>query len=99
MTGTFTLYYDAIDGNRYPVAGDAPDKTWAARTIAANGQLDNLSFIPLANPAPKWSDEYMLVFNGDMGEEKALGGGVGAVAGKVIGGIPAMPKVAAGTNH
>lgn len=99
MSGTFTLYYDAVDGNRYPVAGDAPDKTWAARTIAANGQLDNLSFIPPANPEPKWSDEYMLVFNGDMGEEKALGGGVGAVAGKVIGGVPTMPKVAAGTNH
>ena len=80
MKGTFTLYYDAVDGNRYPVAGDAPGKTWTARTIAANGQLDNISFIPPANPAPEKTGEYMLVFNGDMGEEKAENGSFGAVA-------------------
>ena len=84
MKGTFTLYYDAVDGNRYPVAGDAPGKTWTARTIAANGQLDNLSFIPPANPAPEKAGEYMLVFNGDMGEEKAVNGSVGAVVAKLV---------------
>ncbi len=84
MTGTFTLYYDAVDGKRYPVAGDTLTETWAGRTIAANGQLDNLSFTPPTNSAPKNAGEYMLVFKGDMGEEKALNGTLGAVAAKFI---------------
>jgi Tol biopolymer transport system component len=81
MSGTFTLYYDAKDGKRYPVAGDAPNETWTNRTIAANGQLANLSFTTPADPAPKTPGVYMLVFNGDMGEEKAIPGvTVGAVS-------------------
>ena len=78
MTGTFTLYYDAVDGNRYPVAGDTPSETWTSRTITANGQLDNLSFTPPANPAPKTPGEYMLVFRGALGLE------TDAVAAKLI---------------
>lgn len=85
MSGDFTLYYDAVDGKRYPVAGDTPTKTWAGRTIAKNGQLGNLSFVVPANPAPKNSGEYMLVFDGDMGEEKAIPGAtVGAIAAKQV---------------
>lgn len=84
MTDSFTLYYDAVDGNRYPVAGDAPTETWTNRAIGANRQLDNLSFAPPTNPAPKASGEYMLVFKGSMGEEKAENGVVGAVIAKRI---------------
>jgi len=83
MKGTFTLYYDAADGKRYPVAGAAPDKTWTDIAIAKGGQADNLSFTPPTDPAPKASGEYLLVFNGDMGEEKA-GNGSMAVAAKKI---------------
>lgn len=84
MTGSFTLYYDAVDGKRYPVSGDAMTETWAGRTIAVNGQLDNLSFTPPTSPAPKNAGEFMLVFKGDMGEEKAVNGAVGALAAKFI---------------
>ena len=70
MKGTFTLYYDAADGNRYPVAGSSPDKTWEGLTIPAGGQVDNLSLTLPTNPAPKKQGDFMLVFNGDMGEEK-----------------------------
>lgn len=86
MKGTFTLYYDAVDGKRYPVAGAAPDKTWADTAIVKNGVADNLSFTPPTDPAPASPGEYMLVFSGDMGEEKAVPGAtVGAVAAKKVG--------------
>ncbi|MBZ0092500.1 MAG: hypothetical protein K8F27_09800 [Sulfuricellaceae bacterium] len=92
MSGDFTLYYDAVDGKRYPVAGDAPTKTWTGRVITASnpadpvsGYLGNLTFTPPTDPAPKTSGEYMLVFSGDMGEEKAMPGvDAGAVAAKVV---------------
>ena len=90
MKGTFTLYYDAVDGKRYPVAGDAVDKTWASLAIPKGVQVGNLAFIPPADPAPKTPGEYMLVFNGDMGEEKQFTDSsgnpitVGAVAAKNI---------------
>ncbi len=80
MKGNFTLYYDAVDGKRYPVAGDTPTTTWAAITIPSKGQIDNMTFATPTNPAPKGVGEYMLVFNGDMGEEKAVAGSVGAIA-------------------
>lgn len=81
MKGDFTLYYDDKDGIRHPITGDQPTKTWAARTVAKGGQLDNLSFTPPTDPAPKTPDEYLLVFNGDMGQEAAIPGAtVGAVA-------------------
>ncbi len=87
MKGNFTLYYDTADGNRYPVAGDTPNITWAARTIEAISQIDNLTFTPPT--VTEFPGQYMLVFNGDMGEEKATEGlTVGAVVGKVIGGEP-----------
>lgn len=80
MQGTFTLYYDAVDNNRYPVAGDAVDKTWASLAVLKNNQVDNLGFSPPVYPVPKEPGKYMLVFNGDLGEEKATTGvTVGAV--------------------
>ena len=85
MTGNFTLYYDAVDGKRYPVAGDTPTTTWAGLTIVAKGQADNRRFTPPTDPAPTSPGEYTLVFNGDMGEEKAIPGQtVGAIAAKQI---------------
>ena len=85
LTGSFTLYYDAVDGNRNPVLLDSVTETWTNRTIAAKGQLDNLSFTPPTSPVPKTPGEYMLVFKGDMGEEKAIPGTtVGAVVAKVV---------------
>lgn len=81
MRGTFTLYYDAKDGKRYPVAGDVAGETWVNRSIAAKGELSNLGFTPPVEPAPISPGVYQLVFNGDMGEEKAIPGAtVGAVA-------------------
>lgn len=86
MHGSFTLYYDAEDGNRYPVAGDAMDKTWAYLAILKNGEVNNLSFSPPTNPAPKKPGRYILVFNGDLGEEKAIPGVTpGAIAAKEVG--------------
>lgn len=89
MKGTFTLYYDAADGKRYPIAGDGPDKTWADRSVSKSSQLDDLSFVVPTDPEPAHSGEYMLVFSGDMGEEKASAGvTIGAVAAKFIHGEP-----------
>lgn len=84
MKGTFTLYYDAVDGKRYPVKGDADDITWKNVTIPRNGKSISLipPFLP-SNPKPKRPDEYILVFKGEMGEEKPLGTqSVGAVVAK-----------------
>jgi hypothetical protein len=79
MVGTFALYYDAVDGNRHAV----PEAAWQLG-IAGNGQSDPLSFTPPTDPRPKSTGAYMLVFNGDMGEEKAGNGFIGAVTGKKI---------------
>lgn len=90
MTGTFAFYYDAMDGNRYPV----PNAKWesialppydASITDAGNPAYGfAVAFSPPVDPAPKNDAEYMLVFNGDLGEEKAGNGSVGAVAAKSI---------------
>jgi Tol biopolymer transport system component len=85
MKGTFTLYYDAKDGMRYPVAGDMPGETWIYRSIAANGELGNLGFVPPVEPAPKSPGVYTLVFHGDMGEEEEIpSSAVGAVAATIV---------------
>ncbi len=84
MTGDFALYYDAVDGNRYPVPGAA----WPSLTVSANSQANNLSFVPPANPAPQTPDEFTLVFNGTMGAEQAGHNSLG-VANRSIGAIVA----------
>lgn len=79
MDGVFSLYYDAVDGSRQTV----PNASWNIQ-VAVNGQSGPLNFTPPTNPAPKILGEYMLVFNGNMGQEQAAGGSGGAVVGKHI---------------
>lgn len=87
MTGDFALYYDAADGSRYPVQG----ATWSKTVSANGGQSDALTFTPPTSPAPATAGEYMLVFKGDMGEEKKgfnskgeADSSIGAVAAKKV---------------
>ena len=79
MKGSFTLYYDADDALRYPV----PGATWDL-TIPKGGQVNGLTFTPPVQPTPSIPDEYILVFKGEMGEEKQQSNSVGAVAAKVV---------------
>lgn len=97
MKGEFRLYYDDAAGNRAAVK-DANDNPliWDTKvllagaqpegTLPAGGTLPVPAFAPPTDPAPKVPGEYMLVFTGDMGEEKAdpANGVVGAVIGKQI---------------
>lgn len=73
MKGAFTLYYDAVDGKRYPVRGDAADISWKDVAVSGNGRSISLTppILP-SNPKPRRPDEYILVFKGQMGEEKPL---------------------------
>jgi hypothetical protein len=87
MDGTFTLYYDDNDGNRIPVS----DGVWQRKILAnpqgldsINNKSDPVTFTPPTDPPPAIPGEYMLVFNGDMGQEKASNGSVGAVVAKAI---------------
>jgi probable HAF family extracellular repeat protein len=84
MSGKFELYYDAVDGNRYPVPGAA----WSNLTVSANSQANNLSFASPVNPAPQTSGEYTLVFSGTLGAEQAGNSSFG-VANSSIGAIVA----------
>src|SRR5713101_4044055 len=95
MAGKFALYYDAADGTRIPVPdANGNPLVWDSRVILAdnsgvlgpNSDMPVTGFIPPTTPAPKRVGEYMLVFAGDMGEEKAdaASGVVGAVAAKHI---------------
>jgi len=93
MKGKFRLYYDDQDGNRNQVL-DAGGQAlvWdtevilaaAEGVLAAGASLPVPGFVPPSSPPPRTPGEYMLVFSGDMGEEKAEAGGVGAVVGKQI---------------
>jgi hypothetical protein len=102
ISGRFALYYDAIDGKRYPVAVPANDisrdpaepNAWRL-TIGAveegnpNANLSlPISFVPPVNDgsptSPRAPDEYMLVFSGQMGEERPDTGIIGAVAAKSV---------------
>jgi alpha-tubulin suppressor-like RCC1 family protein len=115
MNGRFRLFYDAKDGNRYPVAVDPTDpnrdysdpNAWFL-TIAGLDQAgeystrsDALAFIPPANdgsPAsPKTVNQYMLVFSGNMGEERVGPGMIGAVAAKRV--VQKFARVFAGAEH
>ncbi|MES2353741.1 MAG: hypothetical protein V4568_04915 [Pseudomonadota bacterium] len=77
MNGTFEIYYDAVDGKRYLI------KSWLL-DINPGMEVGGLNFERSANPAPKNPGEYMLVFNGDMGEEKKDSDLRGAVVAKFI---------------
>ena len=84
LQGDVTLYYDAIDGERYPVAGDQATVTWEEQTIIALGQSDPLTFVAPVSPAPATPGEYMLVFTGTLGDEVPSADFIGAVVGKLI---------------
>lgn len=84
MTGTFSVYYDAVDGARYPVKrADGTALEWSTSgTLAPGGALSVPVFGPPRSPGPQTPGTYMLVFKGDMGQETSGNGAVGAVAGK-----------------
>ncbi len=79
MTGEFEVYYDGVDDKRYSLS--------ASTLSAIAGQTTDsfaLLAIPGNLPEAKTPGEYMLAFRGDMGEELASNGSVGAVTGKVF---------------
>ena len=73
MNGTFSLYYDADDGSRYPV----PGAEWFL-DIQPESSSTPLSFSYPASPPPRAIGEYILVFTGQIGGEAE------AVAGKYV---------------
>ncbi len=93
MKGKFRLYYDDQDSNRNPVRDSGGQElVWDTEVIltategvlAAGASLPVPGFVPPSTPPPKTPGEYMLVFSGDMGEEKAEAGSVGAIVAKQI---------------
>ena len=93
MKGKFALYYDDRSGDRHPVpdaGGGALVWDTTALFASASGMLNagaNLAvpgFTPPTTPAPKVLGEYMLVFSGEIGDEKPENGSVGAVVAKAI---------------
>lgn len=91
MEGTFTLYYDGVDGVRYPVPGGqwTTSAYAAGGTLPAGGTMSVPGVVPPTAPAPQTAGEYMLVFTGSMGTEHSgphtLGvGAYGAVVGKIV---------------
>ena len=92
LRGQFRLYYDDESDTRREVRDAAGlPVIWDTATIVDGGMLAPGAtmavdgFLP-PNPAPKVPGEYMLVFTGDMGEEKAdsANGVLGAVVGKAV---------------
>ena len=89
MSGRFALYYDAKGGERKPVMDAATGKPlvwftdeWGG-TLAPQSDLRVLARFETPADA-ETPEEYILVFDGDMGEEKASSSNVGAVTAKVI---------------
>ena len=72
MFGTFSLYYDDTNNNRYLVA------SWRNLAINANSQSSSVTFTSPSSPAPKEEGKYILVFQGTFGNE------IGAVGGMVV---------------
>lgn len=70
MSGTFTVYYDDVDGNRRAVTGAA----WTL-PIAAQSLSTPVVFTPpqLGNITPANPDQYLLVFKGSLGMEVEVG--------------------------
>ena len=72
--GTLELFYDATDGNRYPVSG----ASWSNVTMApAGGNTTGqypIQFNAPINPVPMNSGQYMLVFKGKIGSEDGIAG-------------------------
>lgn len=99
IEGRFALYYDTKDGKRRQVAASgsylhpSDSKAWQLRIESLKTSSNNKSPVltfdgpPSNDPAlePAVPGEYILVFNGNMGQEKAVDGTVGAVAAKKVG--------------
>ena len=71
MSGTFSIYYDAVDGNRYLA------DSWSLSINAGSGS-GPVPFEEPTSPAPAEKGKYILVFNG------ALGGEEGAIVGRAV---------------
>ena len=84
MAGTFSLYYDDANDNRYLAA------SWRNLAINANNQSSPVTFTAPSFPAPKEKGKYVLVFQGTFGNES------GAVMGKVVEGLCAGQWVETG---
>lgn len=86
MNGKFALYYDTKDATRKVVLDRAGSPVvWQTQSPlpAKTGQLSvTPDFDPPADA--RTLGEYMLVFSGEMGEERPENGGVGAVVAKAI---------------
>jgi alpha-tubulin suppressor-like RCC1 family protein len=107
MAGVFALYYDDAELRRHEVLDSQNNPVkWDTRVLlaSADGALApgasmpaNSDFVPPADA--REANVYMLVFNGDMGEEKPDDGqGLrGAVVGKLV--KPELPRVSAGAGH
>jgi len=81
--------------------GKCSGATLASVSISPNSRLE-ISFTPPAPPAvpaPKTAGEYMLVFNGSMGEERADTGTIGAVVAKSVTGQSWPFYVTASAKH
>lgn len=86
--GKFELFYDAVDGFRYPVPGGT--KVLSSPLEPASepiepGQGVVFEFQAPSSPPPERPGEYVLVFTGDAGEEKAAGDSPGFVVSNIIG--------------
>lgn len=98
MQGDFGLYYDDAQGNRFPVAVtacrvgavDVPvDQSKCKNAALVSVSTDaaarlEVNFDAPVSPSPKNPGEYMLVFNGKLGEETPELGSAGAVVGKLV---------------
>jgi len=82
MDGTFALYYDDQNGNRYAV----PGASWSL-SIPGGATSYSLIFTAPTNPSPAHPGQYTLVFQGTVGgEDGAVAGAVVQLTGLTVGG-------------
>lgn len=96
MNGRFALYYDAVDGKRYPIDTAIWELSVPARTDEATpGESAPVTFTPPTSPSPRKPGIYLLVFTGQMGDEGPEDGSRGAVVVREIG----NKAIAMGVGH
>jgi hypothetical protein len=106
MKGTFAFFYDALDGTRKPLVGAKWDGLSIAGFNLASNKPGLSQSIRIDSPADaKQAGKYMLVFLGDMGEEKRGDGSptggfaFGAVVGKLVTAVPLEALYIAGIDN